>query len=388
MSGKLGFRWWAIVAACWAACGSASAAPPWGELVSLKSVDADPNKVYTLNEENGPWMIMACSFSGEGASKQAQELVYELRKRYKLPAYTYEGHFDPGEAQGTGGRGVDQFGRPRKWNYAKYKDSKDREKARHPQLVEVAVLVGNYPSNDDPELQKTLQKIKYATPQCLEVKDGKQTNQTLVGWRMLQRQVYEAIGSEKKKNGPMGHAFATISPALPPEYFARRNGLDELVLALNEGVPHSLLDCPGKVTVQVATFKGQVIIKQDEIKAIQNGEKEMHGELAEAAQKADKLTRALRIKGYEAYQFHDHNASIVTVGSFDSAGTPCQDGHTEIDPEIHRIMKTFGAESKTVPGQAVPITPLKTLVGIPFDIQPLPVHVPKRPISMAMRNRE
>ena len=382
MNGKWTFRLWMVVGVWLAACCGLRAAPPWGELISLKTIDADPNKAYSLTEENGPWMIMTSSFSGDGAEKQAQQLAYELRKRYKLPAYTYKGQFDPGEAQG---RGVDEFGKPRKWKYNKYKDSKDKEKARHPQLVEVAVLVGNYQAPDEPEAQQTLQKIKFATPQCLEIKEGQQTNQSLVGWRMIQRQLYEAIGSEQKKKGPMGHAFVTTNPLLPPEYFAPKSGLDDLVLALNKDVPYSLLECPGKYTVQVATFKGQVIIKQDEIKAIQNGDKEMKSELGQAAEKADKLTTALRLKGYEAYQFHDHQASIVTVGSFDSVGTPRSDGRIEINPEIHKIMKTFGAEPTTLPGQTVPVTPLKTLIGIPFDIQPRPVQVPKRSISMALR---
>jgi hypothetical protein len=91
------------------------------------------------------------------------------------------------------------------------------------------------------------------------------------------------------------------------------------------------------------------------------------------------------MKGYEAYEFHDRYASIVTVGSFNSVGTPRPDGKTEINPEIYKIMKTFGAESVTLPGQTTAVTPLKTLVGIPFDIQPIPVQVPKRSISTALR---
>ena len=386
MNGKRMFRLWIIVTVFWGTCWAADAAPPWGELISLKSVDADPEKNYRLTEENGPWMVMACSFSGDGAKKQAQELVYELRKRYKLPAYTFMGRFDPGEAQGRGM--VDRYGNPKKWNYAKYKDCGDKERARHPELVEVAVLVGNYQSAEDAQTQKTLHKIKHARPQCLEIKEGQQTNQTLVGWRMIQKQLQEAIGSEQKQKGTMGHAFITTNPMLPPEYFNQKNGVDDLVLALNKGVPYSLLDCPGKFTVQVATFKGNVIIKQDEIQAIENGDKEMKSELAKAAEKADKLAHALRMKGYEAYQFHDHHASIVTVGSFNSAGVPRTDGRIEINPEIHKIMNTFGAKPTTVTGQNVPRMSLKTLVGIPFDIQPIPVQVPKRSFSMALGSRE
>jgi hypothetical protein len=69
-------------------------------------------------------------------------------------------------------------------------------------------------------------------------------------------------------------------------------------------------------------------------------------------------------------------------------GTPRADGRIEINPEVHKIMKTFGAEATTLPGQSVPVTPLKTLVGIPFDIQPIPVQVPKRSFSMAFRSGE
>jgi hypothetical protein len=160
-----------------------------------------------------------------------------------------------------------------------------------------------------------------------------------------------------------------------------------MVLEMNKNAEFSLLDCPGKVSVQVATFKGEVIIKQDEIKAIEKGEKQMKSSLATAADKSHRLAKALRLKGYEAYEFHDRYASIVTIGSFNSVGTPREDGRTEINPEIHKIMKTFGAKSITLPGQSTPVSQLQTCVGIPLDIQPIPVQVPKRSFSTAMRDR-
>jgi hypothetical protein len=383
MSGKGTFRLWLAIGAICAGCAAAAAAPPWSNLISSQSISADPEQLYPVSEANGPWMIMSCSFSGEGAEKQAKELVYELRKRYKLPAYTYRAQFDLGQAPG---RTTPKAGC--QWRYQRYKDKPKAE------IDEVGVLVGNYPSADDAGAHETLNKLKYARPECLDLKEGKSTNQTLTGWRLAQQRVYEMIGSEKKKLGPMRHAFVTPNPLLPSDHFAAK-GIDDVVLALNKDVPYSLLDCPGKYTVQVATFKGTVIIKQDEIKAIQDG-KPMESELAVAAQKADKLTRALRMNGYEAYQFHDRYASIVTVGSFDSVGTPRPDGKTEIDPRVHRVIQVFG------PGDANPAlqnalkaqgldkqtmaTPVKNFVGIPFDIQPIPVLVPKRPISRAPRS--
>ena len=293
-------------------------------MVSLKQIDAEPDKTYALSETNGPWMIMACSFSGNGAEKQAQDLVFELRKRYKLPAYINKEQFDFGDPKGLK---LDRDSAPVKMRYYKA-----------PKITEVAVLVGDYPAVDDAEAQKVLQKLKYTVPQCLDVKKNKSTAQSLAAYRTLQAMV----GSANKEKGPMGHAFITTNPLLPKDYFVPK-GLDPLVVEMNKNVPHSLLDCPGKYSVQVATFKGQVIIKQNEIDAIEKGEKQFTSSLADAAMKAHELTEALRMKGYEAYEFHDRNASIVTVGSFDSVGLPRADGKIEINPKIHKIMQTFGA---------------------------------------------
>jgi hypothetical protein len=388
MNGKRMFRLWMVTAALFAVCSAIEAATPWGSLLALKGVDADPEQTYPLTERNGPWMIMACTFVGDGAAKQAQQLVHELRKRYKLPAYMYQAQMDIGEAEG---RGIDKYGNPRKFIYAQFKD-----KAK-PEVKEIAVMVGNFRAADDPDAQETLRKLKYAQPQALELKEGQVTHQTLTGWRLIQRQVYKAIGSEKEKLGPMQHAFVTTNPLLPAEYFTAK-GIDPTIIALNKDVPYSLLDCPGKYTVQVATFKGKVIIKQEEIRDIQNGNKEMDSELGQAAEKADKLTRALRMNGYEAYQFHDRYASIVTIGSFESVGTPRPDGKIEINPTVHRIMEVFGADKElgaklgTVKPQGseqLPLQmPVKFFVGIPLDIQPIPVVTPKRPISAAINRSE
>jgi hypothetical protein len=72
VNGKRMFRLLAIVGLWCGACLAVRAAP-WGELISLRSVEADANQAYPLTEANGPWMVMACSFSGDGAEKQAQQ---------------------------------------------------------------------------------------------------------------------------------------------------------------------------------------------------------------------------------------------------------------------------------------------------------------------------
>lgn len=330
---------------------------PLPRLFTVSRVEADPNKDYWLSETNGPWMIMACSFSGDHALEQARELVLELRRRYKLPAYMYEKTFE-----------------------LKAESPKPGKKFRYQlgeQIREVAVLVGDFPSVDDPRAQETLQKIKYYRPQALEPRPDKPTNRTFAALRTIQ-QALLSDDNEKKQKGPMGHAFLTTNPLLPDEYFAPK-GIDKFLLELNEGYEYNLLNCPGRYTVQVAHFTGEVIIDQKEIQAIERGEKPFRGSLAEAARKAHELTLALRQKGYEAYEFHDRGASIVTVGSFDSLGTPREDGKIELDPRIVAIINTFKADpAPPVPGVPTLGYKPKTLIGIPFDLQPQPVEVPKR----------
>lgn len=342
----------------------ATAAAPWDNLFTLNRVEADPEKDYKLSKDNGPWMIMASSFSGDGAEKQARELAIELRKRYKLEAFVHEMEFDLGE---TGGRGIDPEGKPLKWKYR-----------RGDEMREIAVLVGNYPAIDDPEAEAVLRKIKYSRPECLEVAKGKKTNQSLGALRDIQKTIWNAVGDEEKKNkGPMGHAFITPNPLLPKDEYVPQ-GLDPLIVKMNKGMENSLLDCPGKFTVQVATFTGKIVTDQSEIVRIENGEKKVDGSrLEEAAEKAVKLAKALRMKGWEAYVLHERCASIVTVGSFESVGIPRPDGKIEMDPRIHNIVETFKAKQV-----GAGFSPHK-IVGIDLDIQPLPVKVPKQSIAVA-----
>lgn len=326
-------------------------------LFTFNRVEADPNKDYWLSEDNGPWMIMACSFTGDQAEQQARELVLELRKRYKLAAYMYEKTFD-----------------------LKSEDSKSPRRYRYQQgerIREVAVLVGDFPAVDDPRAQEILQKIKCYRPAALEARPEKSTSLTLAALRSIQQSLL-TDDNEKKQKGPMRHAFLTTNPLLPDEYFAPK-GVDKFILALNEGYEYNLLNCPGRYSVQVAHFTGEVILDQKEIQAIERGEKTFRGSLVDAAKRAHELTLALRQKGYEAYEFHDRGASIVTIGSFDSLGTRRPDGKIELDPRIVQIINTFAAEpAPPIPGVPTLGYKPKTLIGIPFDIQPTPVEVPKR----------
>lgn len=345
----------------------AVAAPPWSKLELFRHLEADPENAYPLSEKNGPWVIMVMTFSGPNAAEQARELVYELRSRYKMAAYTHTMHFD---------HSVEN----------KKKPNTHARKVRYQltEMSEIAVLVGDFPTVDDRAAQKTLDKIKYAQPDCLDIekrtREGKPDSRTLGRLRMIQQAVLPD-NNERKKRGPMRNAFLTTNPLLPDEYFVPK-GIDPLVLEMNKPVKYCLLDCPGKYTVKVATFTGRVVIDPKQIEEIEKKGKPFDSQLAEAADKAHRLTMALRQKGYEAYEYHDRFASMVTVGSFNSVGTPRADGKIEINPQAHAIINTFGADRKIVPGQAAPqVGNPKLEAGIPLDIQPMLVEVPKQSLA-------
>jgi hypothetical protein len=312
-------------------------------------------------------MILAASFAGEGAQQDAHELVIELRSRYQLPAYVHQKHYD--FSQPVEGRGLDKQGGPKIMRHR-----------RQVAYDEIAVVVGDFESVEDPQLQKALKQIKYAEPKCLRLKEGEDTTLRFAGLRAAQKRL--TTDPLKRDKGPMGLAFATRNPLLPVEYFVPR-GIDKLVLSMNKNVKYSLLDCPKKYSVRIATFRGNVIIDQRKVEEISSGG-DMESQLADAADKAHRLTMALRKKGVEAYEFHDRHESVVTVGGFDAVGTPRADGREEMHPGILRIMKTYGPTQQALPGKTTTalagLSP-KSIAGIPLDIQPWPVEVPRRSIA-------
>ena len=212
MSGKWMFRLWMTVAALCVTSAAAGRALERPDLPETRRYR--PGETVHVAEENGPWMVMACSFSGEGAEKQAHELVLELRKRYKLPAYVYLGHFDPGKAEVPG---FDKYGKNPKGSLLQI--PRQRRTANTPTWWKLPYWWEIIRAADDPKAQSMLHTLKYAKPKCLEVKEGQGTHQTLTGWRLAQQQVYEMIGSSKKELGPMRHAMIVPNPLLPPDYF-------------------------------------------------------------------------------------------------------------------------------------------------------------------------
>ncbi|MBM4091789.1 MAG: hypothetical protein FJ276_20535 [Planctomycetes bacterium] len=364
---------WAVGAAIMTCAGVSWAGPPWKSLIPFKTVEADPSKSYWLSEQQGPWMVMATSFAGPNASDQAQKLVLELRKRYKLEAYMHKRSFDFTEP--VVGIGFDPYGGPKKMRHQKAT-----------RFDEIAVLVGNYTAVDAPGAEHDLESIKEAKPDCLDISNGrgKTTSQRFAGLRELQRMVH--LDPEVRNQGPMRRAFITLNPLLPKEQY-QQGGVDAFVVQMNQHVEHSLLDNPGKYTVRVASFRGESYFQGESTTgedAAKRGILSMKGrnsgftdKLEDAADKAHRLTQLLRKRGVEAYEFHDRCESIVTIGSFAAVGTTLPDGRLELSPAVHQIMVNYGAERQPLPLRGQAIKP-RSLNGIEYDVQPMPIEVPRK----------
>jgi hypothetical protein len=312
----------------------------------------DPKAMFPLAESDGPWLVLATTFRGEGARDDARRLVQELRGPHKLKAYTHEKSFDfTGNQRGLG---LNPDGTPKKMRFAKAE-----------QVIEVAVLVGDFASFDDPRGQKMLARIKNLQPESLSGNKGK--SQSFADFKRM-------MGFDKNAaKGPMHLAFVIPNPLLPEDFFARQQ-VDKFVLDMNADVTNSLLDCPGRYSVRVATFTGAGTFDQ---KAIQAGQEvEFQGRLVEAAEKAHRLTETLRRRGWQAWEFHDRDSSIVCVGTIDQLTVPQADGTTAPHPEIVRIVRELGPDpTKLAAGQIMP----RSIDGVLLDVQPRPIDVPRVP---------
>ncbi len=281
-----------------------------------KKVEADPKKEYVLRESDGNWFIMTKQFSGDDARRQANRLVYELRGKYKLPAFVYKRDADQEEMDALSQR----FGGTKKFRYQTERS------------VEYAVLVGGYATVDSPDLEKTLLDVARMKPESLK-NDPKA--------KIVEQRYQEMARTDKKYAGygPLGNAFPTRNPLLPKEFFSQKGVVDPFVAKLNSDSKYSLLNNPKMYTVRIATFTGDSNMRKDADKEVA-----LEARLQYAGMQAAALCEALRNKGVEAWEFHDRDSSFVTIGSFDEYGAIQPDGHTELNPKVAAIMKKYGGK--------------------------------------------
>lgn len=188
---------------------------------------------------------------------------------------------------------------------------------------QVAVLVGGYRTED--EAVKALAVVKkWPAPRDTRLMDGA---------AIASRGPDGKSVIEKTHLNPFAQAMVVQNPAAPKHLIAKSVGLDPFVVRLNEGRPYNLLKATKGWTIGVKAFTAPVqIVSKDSEPSVMHrmGLSKGADVLRAGAEQAEVLAKALReMKGpdkqplhLEAFVLHTRNASIVTVGQFDSPNDP------------------------------------------------------------------
>jgi hypothetical protein len=278
-----------------------------------------------------------------------------------------------------------------------------------------AVLVGDFATVDGTDINDTLTMIKQITPKFFGTTDAVDQDPKVnsAEYRNFLKRWVDKKEKKDFKPGPMEFAFKSTNPLLPPDYY-KSPEVDKFVRKLNEQKPfneNNLLECKGKFTVRVLTLRG-LNAYQTWGRSEESSDKEPSNALEKAAEQAYLFSRALRLAGYEAYQFHDRDQSIVAVGSFNTLGTTDSNNAFVYDPAILGVVSRFAGTGGTVKSQfgvsqkprilfdlveqrTIPElregdrkTQLEyfTKLSTPFDLVPTPMTVPKLEATFMYNN--
>jgi hypothetical protein len=362
----------------------------------FKRTVREAQEISTLRPEHGPWMIFVYSFEGDKAKEQATLLGKEIQKELNLPTFVMEKKFD--YSTKVLGSGYREDGTQK---VMKYRDSRV--------VSGYALLAGEFDSIDHPSIPQILERVKTFQSKTLASEasedDGRQGTD---GVRSAKK--WLSGFAKDKPRGPLEHAFMTRNPLLPPDFFQSPD-LEKFVYDMNRQPgynEHSLLDCKNKYTVRVLTFRG-------DSEFVSWGKSSSSGDgangpssLEQAAERAYIAMKALRVAGYEAYQYHDREQSIVTVGGYDQLGTTDTSNRFVYSPEIRAVIERFSSDGNTADtskfdlnfGKAVQPRLLLDLVdqrkipelyqgtrqeqlayysklSVGFDIKPTPMAIPR-----------
>ena len=302
--------------------------------IGKNTVEADPNKEYRLTEMEGPYLIFAAALSGHTARQDAHRLVLELRSTYRWHAFVYEKQFE-------------------------FDASKDFRQARNPHTgrravymnpgsgTEYAVVIGNFPSLEDRQFERTLAEVRKAQPETLK---------------------------DKGSTTPFSMAFGLLNPMLPDDH--QRNGVDEFIVSINKDRPYTLLRNPRRYTVQIATFTGHTeyvhsVAASSVLERLASANPKRMTNLEKGEQAAAKLCKALRERGIDAYEFHERHGSIVTVGSFDQFEQRLPNGAARYHPAVQQIIDRYQGQLDGTSYKPVIVD------GVECDLIPRVIEVPR-----------
>ena len=296
-----------------------------------------PIEPYLLTKDNGPFMVLACTFDGPDAPRKALAVVLELRKKHNMPAYILLAKDFPG---GSNIRNV-----PPQAELAQKVPVVGMPEAIRTQ-DEAAVMVGNEKTVEDSV--KLMKRIKHLELDCF--KGG--TSRTPF-----------------RKGKELARAIRTTNPFIPAELlFAQK---PDVMLGQMNGGPHNIMNCPGRYSLQVAEFTGRSVMDPDKDTRFQNILSLKKSPLETAADDAEKLAEALskdkevQKVGVRAYVYHDRYASRVMVGSFQAPTDPAV---KQVHDQMLRLAYDL-PQRKVTDVLIVPATNLTDLTPIKTSIQ-------------------
>lgn len=289
-------------------------------IAPAQPVDCDPNKDYSITPQAGPWLVCMTNFTGETGEQTARDLILEMRRRYKLPAYLFIRNREEKQKQreqimkihelvpdeyvpktGRRIRGVrieEQFA-------VLIGDYRDMESARKALDGLRKMEIGNH--KDD----KDMRKYMYVVEQEDKQQAAKLSNGTNV------------VDCSRALIDPFTTAFVIHNPTIPREV-KKDDTNDPSLKSFNSEESYSLLKCRKPWTLAVKTFQGSSMMNAP------NDNSFMHmiglgggPALSASGAQAHELARLLRdVYHFEAYVLHTRNNSVVAVGSFDSKDDP------------------------------------------------------------------
>lgn len=299
---------------------------------------------YMLTRQNGPFMVLAYTFRGPDAPRQALALASELRSKFQLPAYILLPRKFPNRSNI---RGVP----PQAPQFATRDDVGVPEIYRT--LDEAAVLVGNEKTIKDSNI--LMHRVKKLHPACI---DG---SKQMWEWR---------------KGAGLSRATMTTNPFIPAEELFPQQQ-DVLVARMNSEGDHNIRHCPGRYSIQIANFEGRKSLDSQNEKLFINRLMET-SPLKTAAEDAERLAENLskdediRKTGYEPYVFHDRFSSRVLIGSFDRIDDPnarqLRDKLVELTVPL--VKRKVSTNSLIVPAtQLTDVSKLKAQIQPPSPLQ-------------------
>ncbi|HEV3256937.1 MAG TPA: hypothetical protein VG013_08675 [Gemmataceae bacterium] len=314
-------------------------------------VGAEPGHEYDVTVAAGPWMIVVHSYRGDQAAQLAHEFVTELRTRYKLPAYVFNHGADERQKQELD---LQRQRQQQKEFLASIGASPDTPLHLRKVRIEeqYAVLVGGYKDIDS--AHDALEDIKQLPPPPEKFMER-------LGVAPIQPGPNPNAKIQANCVNPFVTSFVVHNPRLPVEDQTHKP--DPAWKKLNADESYSLLKCAKSWTLVVKVFQGATVVQSHSAptalleKLLGQNSADYLDASAKQAHELAKVLREHPQMHYEAYVLHTRNASIVTVGGYDSPD----------DPQLIQSQRAL-ANIKLL---------AQTGPGIQFFSTPMPMQVPR-----------